>query len=139
MTSSRHKPAPLIRVIGFLFLFLSLKAAGNTLLAFGMKQVPQSVAGHSSAFLQAISNSYVDFGILAFILAFLVRMALLSLADLSYVLPVTAIGYFLAALLGKTILHETVSAERWLGTALIMLGAALVGSTEHSTTERGPL
>ena len=55
-------------------------------------------------------------------------MALLSLADLSYVLPVTAVGYVIAAFLGKTFLSETVSNQRWLGTALIFLGAALVSS-----------
>jgi uncharacterized membrane protein len=139
MTPGQHAHAPFLRVAGFLVLVLLLRAAGNTLLAFGMRQVPQSVADHLGAFLQAISNPYVDCGILALLLTFLVRMALLSLADLSYVLPVTAIGYFLAALMGKTFLHETVTPQRWLGTVLIMVGAALVGSTEHSTTEHGPL
>ena len=133
MTAGQHTRAPLLRVVGVLVLFIALKAAGNTSLAVGMKQVSQS------AVFRAVLNPYVDCGILAFILAFLVRMALLSLADLSYVLPVTGIGYFLAAFLGRTVLHETVSTQRWLGTALIVLGAALVGSTEHSTTERGPL
>ena len=71
---------------------------------------------------------------LALILALLMRMALFSLADLSYVLPVTAIGYIIATFMGKTFLSETVSAERWLGTVLIFAGAALVGSTSHSTT-----
>jgi uncharacterized membrane protein len=69
------------------------------------------------------------------ILALLTRMALLSLADLSFVLPVTAVGYILAALLGKVFLHELVTPQRWLGTVLIFAGAMLVGSTPRSTTE----
>jgi drug/metabolite transporter (DMT)-like permease len=48
--------------------------------------------------------------------------------------PVTAVGYVLAALLGKFFLAEPVSPERWLGTALIFAGAALVGSTPRNTT-----
>jgi drug/metabolite transporter (DMT)-like permease len=39
-----------------------------------------------------------------------------------------------AALLGKFILHEEVTPERWVGTALIFLGVALVGSTPQNTT-----
>ena len=49
-------------------------------------------------------------------------------------LPVTAVGYVLAALLGRFFLAEPVSPERWLGTALIFAGAALVGSTPRNTT-----
>jgi drug/metabolite transporter (DMT)-like permease len=40
----------------------------------------------------------------------------------------------LAALLGRFFLAEPVSPERWLGTALIFAGAALVGSTPRNTT-----
>jgi len=35
-------------------------------------------------------------------------------ADLSFVLPVTAVGYVLAEVLGKVFLHEEVTAIRWL-------------------------
>jgi len=88
-----------------------------------------------SPYLAALVDPFVAAGVVALILAVLMRMALLSLADLSYVLPVTAIGYVIATFLGKTFLNENVSGERWLGTILIFLGAALVGSTAHSTTE----
>jgi drug/metabolite transporter (DMT)-like permease len=123
-----------LRVGGVLLLFIALKAMGNLSLAWGIKHFPEAMSASPAPFIKALFDPYVAFGVLALILAVFVRMALLSLADLSYVLPVTAIGYFLAALLGKTILHETVSAQRWLGTAFIFVGAALVGSTAHSTT-----
>jgi len=61
-------------------------------------------------------------------------MALLSISDLSFVLPVTAVGYAISVFLGKTVLHEEVTSLRWLGTALIFLGAALSGSTVHSAS-----
>ena len=50
-------------------------------------------------------------GVLLMILWMLSRMALLSWADLSYVLPVTAIGYVLVALVGKALLDEQISGE----------------------------
>jgi uncharacterized membrane protein len=67
-------------------------------------------------------------------------MAMLSWADLSYVAPVTAIGYVLNALMGRAFLGERVSGARWAGTLLIVAGVALVGSTSIRTTvpEAGP-
>jgi uncharacterized membrane protein len=59
----------------------------------------------------------------------LARMHLLSLADLSFVLPVTSIGYVLNAVIGRFLLGENVSAERWLGTGLIIAGTVVTGLT----------
>lgn len=134
MTASEPKPATAFRVGGVLLLFVTLKAFGNLSLAWGMKHFPETMSASPIPFVRAILDPFVAAGILAFVLALFVRMALLSLADLSFVVPVTAVGYFLAALLGKTFLHEAVSGQRWLGVAFIFVGAALVGSTTHSTT-----
>jgi drug/metabolite transporter (DMT)-like permease len=56
-------------------------------------------------------------------------MTLLSWADLSYVLPVTSIGYALSALAGRLFLHETVTPSRWAGILAIVVGVALVART----------
>jgi uncharacterized membrane protein len=103
-------------------------------MAWGMKQVPERMAINPALYLRAMLNPFVAMGITALVLALLTRMALLSLADLSFVLPVTAIGYVMAVFLGKLFLHETVTHQRWLGTLLIFAGAALVGSTSPDTT-----
>jgi uncharacterized membrane protein len=65
----------------------------------------------------------------------LLRMSLLSVADLSYVLPVTAAGYVISTFLGRVVLHEQVSLTRWIGSILISVGAALVVSTPRITSE----
>jgi len=118
-----------------LLFFLALKAVGNSSMAWGMKQVPERMSIDPALYLQAMLNPFVAMGIAALILALLTRMALLSLADLSYVLPVTAIGYVIAVFLGKVFLHETVSSRRWMGALLIFGGAMLVGSTSRKTTQ----
>jgi drug/metabolite transporter (DMT)-like permease len=117
-----------------LFLFLAFKAGGNSSMAWGMKHVPETMALNPSLYLRAMLNPYVALGIIALILALLTRMALLSLADLSFVLPVTAIGYVISVFIGKVFLHETVTHRRWLGTLLIFSGAILVGTTSRNTT-----
>ncbi len=68
-------------------------------------------------------------------LSLLTRLALLSVADLSFILPMTAIGYVVSVFLGKVFLHEDVSLVRWLGALLIFGAIVLVGSTPQNTTE----
>lgn len=111
-----------------LLLFIALKAIGNLSLAWGMKHLPEAGANPLS-YIRAMLDPFVAVGVISLIVALLARMVLLSLADLSFVLPVTAVGYIIATFLGKVVLHETVTNERWLGTVLIFLGAALVSST----------
>jgi drug/metabolite transporter (DMT)-like permease len=123
-----------LRTYFVLFLFLALKAGGNSAMAVGMKQVPEKMSMDPTLYLHAMLNPFVAMGIVALILSLLTRMALLSLADLSFVLPVTAVGYVIAVVIGKMFLHETVTPQRWLGTVLIFGGALLVGSTSRNTT-----
>lgn len=107
-------------------------------MAWGMKHVPERMSLHPSIYLHAMLNPFVALGVIALILSLLTRMALLSLADLSFVLPVTAIGYVVAVVIGKVWLHEAVSSQRWMGALLIFGGALLVGSTSRITTKGKP-
>lgn len=134
MTASPKNAGTTARVLAALLLFITLKAVGNLFMAWGMKRFPQTMSINPIPYVAAMFDPFVAAGVAALILALLTRMALLSLADLSYVLPVTAIGYVIAAFMGKTFLHEAVSGQRWLGTVFIFIGALLVGSTAHSTT-----
>jgi uncharacterized membrane protein len=123
------------RTCWIVLLFIALKAIGNFSLAWGMKHSPDPVSANPLHYLRAMLEPAVAAGVLLLIFSLLTRMALLSLADLSFVLPVTAIGYVLAAFIGKYFLNETVSTQRWIGTVLICIGAALVSSTSQSTTK----
>ncbi len=134
MTNPATRSGAVLKTYFFVLLFLALRAAGNSAMAWGMKQVPERMSIDPSLYLRAMLNPFVAAGVAALILALLTRMALFSIADLSFVLPVTAIGYVVAVFLGKMLLHETVTRQRWLGTLLIFAGAALVGSTSPDTT-----
>ena len=76
----------------------------------------------------------VTLGVALLVVWQLSRMALLSWADLSYVLPVTSIGYVLVALIGKVLLNETITDRRWAGIVLIMAGVALVSGGSAPST-----
>ncbi len=134
MTNLTPRSGAALKTYSILLFFLALKAAGNSWMAWGMKQIPERMSMNPALYLRAMLNPFVAMGVAALILALLTRMALFSLADLSFVLPVTAVGYVVAVFLGKVLLDETVTRQRWLGALLIFAGAALVGSTSRNTT-----
>jgi drug/metabolite transporter (DMT)-like permease len=119
-----------------LVLFLALRAVGNLSLAWGTKRLPETLAADPLVYLRSMLAPTIALGIAMLVLALLVRLALLSLADLSFILPMTAVGYVLAALLGRFFLHETVSPLRWLAVTLIFAGSALVSSTPQATSHK---
>jgi uncharacterized membrane protein len=107
---------------------------GNFSLSWGMKHQPAKLADSPLVYIQTIFSPWVLLGTTLLVLWLLSRMTLLSWADLSYVLPVTSIGYVLTAFLGKYFFAEQITWQRWLGTLAIMIGMILVGLTTPNTT-----
>ncbi|MBI4889049.1 MAG: EamA family transporter [Acidobacteria bacterium] len=103
---------------------------GNFALSWGMKHAP---AG--SGPISSLLEPFVILGIVLLIAWTLLRIRLLGRADLSYVLPITAVGYVLNAVMGAVFLHEQISLSRWSGTILIVAGAALTATTSTPESE----
>lgn len=122
-----------LRTLALVLAVVLLNSFGNVLLAWGMRHLPDAVSVNPLGYIRAMLNPFVASGIVLLIVWVLTRMALLSWADLSFVLPLTGLGYVLTAILGKYILSETVTATRWAGTLLIFAGTAMVGTTGHHT------
>ena len=119
----------------FTVLTVITNVAGNTALTKGMQQLGDP--GNSPlALIGALFHFWVALGVALLILWTLSHMALLSWADLSYVMPVTAISYVVTAFSSRFLLGETVSAMRWIGIVFITAGVTLVGKTEASTGHR---
>ena len=103
---------------------------GNLFLSLGMK----AVSGGPAAYAKALFTPLVLLGVTLLIVWMLARMTLMSWADLSYILPVTAVGYVLSAAAGAVFLSEHISATRWAGTLLIVAGIAIVSRTKIRTS-----
>jgi uncharacterized membrane protein len=113
---------------------------GNSFLSRGMQSVGELLSLSPLPYIRALFNPWVAVGVSLLIVWLLSHMALLSWADLSYVLPMTSIAYVLVALVGRFLLHEHVSPARWVGVTLIMAGVTLVGHTAprtHTPHKRG--
>ena len=109
---------------------------GDYFLGRGLRQVGGLVGRPPLAFIMALANPWVAVGVCLLILWLFSHMVLLSWADLSYVLPVTSVGYVLVALAGRFFLHESVSSLRWTGIVLIVAGVVLVSHTSPATHGR---
>jgi len=103
---------------------VATNVVGNFVLAVAMRNAPAS-AGVVTSLLQPMA--YLGIAILTTWM--LLRMRLLGLADLSFVVPVTAFGYVLNALAGVLLLKEHLGVRGWLGTVAIMAGSILTGLT----------
>ncbi len=108
--------------------------AGNSMLGAGMQQIGATLSFSPFDYIPALLNPWVLAGTTILILWMLTRLALLSRADLSYILPLTAIAYVLVALVGHFLLQEQISMARWAGILVISMGVVLVGGTPPRTT-----
>ena len=125
----------LFKVYGLLLFVILLKPFSNLFLAWGMRRFPETLSTDPAQYVRAVLDPLVAIGIGMQILWLLMRMALLSVADLSFVLPVTAVGYVLSTFLAHVFLGEQVSVQRWIGTGVIFLGTALVSFTAGRKSE----
>lgn len=107
---------------------------GNSAVSWGLKSRAARLSCSPLDYLEALLNPWVLLGVSLLVLWTLSRMALLSWADLSYVLPITSLGYVLTALMGRVFLLEQVSWQRWAGILLIVVGVCLVRPTPIATT-----
>lgn len=108
---------------------------GDSLLARGMNQIGPVDLHHLHLLWRALFNPWVDGGILLLMGFFASYMTALSWADLTFVMPATAFGYVVVALLSHFWLHEHLSAYRWAGIVLITCAVGFVANgpsrTEH--------
>jgi drug/metabolite transporter (DMT)-like permease len=117
--------------------------AGDSMLSHGMKQVGNISIHHLSSVVFAVVNPWVGLGILFLLGFFATYTNALSWADLTYVMPATALGYVLLALVARFVLHEHISPLRWIGILLITAGVGFVAGgpalTEHPLKEAGKI
>jgi uncharacterized membrane protein len=110
-------------------------SVGDTLLSRGMAQVGTVDLQHLHLLWNALFNPFVISGIVLLIGFFASYMTALSWADLTFVMPATAFGYVVVALLSRFWLHEHLSAYRWAGIGLIVCAVGFVAGgpsrTEH--------
>ena len=124
------------------YLILGLVAVsaplGDACLSRGMTYLPAISLAHPAELIGAVFTPWIGAGIALLIGFFASYLTALSWADLTFVLPATAFGNVIVALLSRFWLHDQISLERWAGIALITLGVGFVAQGP-SLTERPAL
>ncbi len=113
---------------------IAFSSMGEILAAKGMKQVgrvsfrPRALIG---AIWRMVRNFYLVAGVSSLALSFFSFISLLSYAELSFILPLTSVGYITNTLGAHFFLKERVSKERWLGTLLVACGVSIVSLSDR--------
>ena len=103
---------------------------GDVLIAKGMKRVGEistlrlrelALIGKSM-----VCNAAFLLGILCMAISFGAFLAVLSWADLSFIVPATSLSFVVSTLGAKWLLQERINRLRWIGTLLVGVGVALL-------------
>src|SRR6266487_5285261 len=128
------------KVLTVLLIALVLEAAGVVFLSQGLKQIGEPEKVVAGEMLRLVRRGAMNPSILLSValetVFFGALLYLLSQRDVSLIWPLTALGFVLTAIAAKFILHEDIHWTRWMGVALIVIGAALVSYSEK--TKRRP-
>jgi drug/metabolite transporter (DMT)-like permease len=119
----------LLEVILFLLVMVA-GTCGELAMARAMRAVGEVKDFRPAALLRVAGQvvrvpwSWIGLGLMT--LAFFALLEVLSIENVSFVVPVTALSYAFGTLGGRIFLREEVSAVRWAGVLLVCIGVTLV-------------
>ena len=114
----------------FIAVIVASTTVGEVLQAAGMRRHGEirdfrpGAMGSAAALL--LRNRFVIGSVAAMAVSFFAYLGLLTISELSFAVPATAITYVLETVLAKYVLKEQVNWLRWVGASLVICGVALV-------------
>src|SRR5262249_18504449 len=128
--SQHHRERPLMRMVLFIAIVVLGGTGGDIAISHAMKQIGEiktfSPVSIWRVLIRAFRIGWMWMGLALMALAFFSLLALLSWADVSVVVPATALSYVAAAFGAKYLLHENVAPLRWAGVVLVCAGVVLL-------------
>lgn len=111
-------------------MIVAATTVGEVLQAAGMRRHGEIRDFRPGALGRALAlltrNRFVIGSVLAMAVSFFAYLGLLTISELSFAVPVTAVTYVLETVLAKYVLKEQVNWLRWAGASLVICGVALV-------------
>jgi drug/metabolite transporter (DMT)-like permease len=135
---------PMFRVMAAMTVACAAAAVGQILVRSGMQEVgsleswaPLALAQY---FLRALVNPAVVAGTVLNAVFYFLFLAVLSWSEVTVALPLTALEYVFAAVLGVLLLKEVVPPLRWAGIGLVIAGVVLIslGSQPQTHASHSP-
>lgn len=132
----------MLKLLLILLIGLVFESTGVILLKKGMTHIGDMHGYSASEVLRVakagVTSPQILLGVLFEALFFGCLLLLMSKSDISFLWPLTALSFVFATLAAMIFLGESVSWIRWIGVALIMLGAAFISYSEHAKEKPAP-
>ena len=134
------------KVLLILLAGLVFEAVGVVYLSAGMKQLNDSAADHPRWNVTRVlhlvksgaTNKNILLGIAWEAVFFAVLCYLLTTRDVSLIWPLSALSFVFTGLAAKWFLKEDISALRWAGITLIVVGAGVITWSEKLKEREAP-
>ncbi|MGO9437080.1 MAG: EamA family transporter [Terracidiphilus sp.] len=111
-------------------LIVAAGTGGELCVSRAMKSVGEPGSFHPTEMVRmavrALRQPWMWAGVGMMALAFFALLGALSIYNVSFVVPVTALSYVAGAFGSATFLHERVTFRRWVGVLLVAIGVTLV-------------
>ena len=124
----------MLRFVGF-FLIVVAGTAGELCISRAMKEAGEVHDFRPRALLQVAARvmriKWIWIGLALMTIGFFALLGILSVENVSFVVPVTALSYVVGGLGGMLFLGERLNRSRWAGILLVCLGVALVILGKH--------
>jgi uncharacterized membrane protein len=130
------------KIIIVLVVAAIIESIGVALLSWGLKDIQgvrQVTVGEIVRVAKSgVTNTKIIAGVALEAVFFGALLYMMSKRDVSFVWPLTSLGFIFTTLAAQFILREPVSATRWVGVLLIAFGAGLTGYSEAVKGQDAP-
>ena len=132
----------MLKLLLILIIGLLCESAGVVLLKKGIMQIGD-VNGYTVAEVfrvvkSSLTSPTIWLGIFFEALFFIGLLVLMAKSDISFLWPLTGLSFVFATFAAKYFLNEHPSPTRWVGVALIVVGAGFISYSEHAKEKPVP-
>jgi drug/metabolite transporter (DMT)-like permease len=132
----------MIKLLSILLVGLVFESTGVILLKKGMNAMGEMHGYNAAEIFRVVkmgaTSPQILLGVLFEALFFICLLILMSKSDISFLWPLTALSFVFATFAAMWFLGEHVSAVRWFGVILIVIGAAFISYSEHAKEKPAP-
>jgi uncharacterized membrane protein len=135
----------MVKILILVVIAAIIEATGVVILSKGLKQIQGAreitVSEVARVIKDGCTNGRVLLGTALEAVFYGILLYMLACCDVSFLWPLTSLGFIITTLAAKVILNEQVSATRWGGVMLIAAGVCLISYSESvkQKTAAGPL
>jgi uncharacterized membrane protein len=126
----------MLKIILILFIGLVFESTGIVFLKKGMAHVGEVKMTSVTEIFRAVKAGATSPQILAGVffeaLFFVCLLIMMAKSDISFIWPLTGLSFVFSTLAAIWFLNENVSAIRWVGVMLIVIGSVVIGYSEQT-------